>query len=160
MPFQDAERIVKATQHVLDDSNEFSAHHLRLLLSTPPQVMNASSSTEQHNTLARTGVHREHGDEDTALLLKLVPTDGAPALRAELHPYSPVLHVFYTPNHIPSSSSTSSPLVTFIAKELQKLFTEEQAILAYLLSSSPATQTTQTKSLSSETTETLASTLR
>lgn len=156
MPLQDAERVVKATQHVLDDSNEFSAHHLRLLLSTPPQPSNVSSSTGQHDTAARTAMYQEHGDEDTALLLKLVPMDGASAPRSELHPYSPTLDVFYAPNQIPSSSSTSSPLATFIAKELQKLFTEEQATLAYLLSSSPATQITQIKSLSPESAATLA----
>src|SRR5205814_3195513 len=56
---------------------------------------------------------------------------------ASLQPYSPTLDVFYSPNQIPSSSSSSSQLATFIANKLQELFAEEQALIAYTLSTGP-----------------------
>lgn len=75
--------------------------------------------------------------------------------RSELQPYSPTLDVYYTPNQIPHSSSTSSPLATFIANELQKIFAEEQATLAYLLSKSSSAHGSKIKSLSQEKTAAL-----
>lgn len=96
-------------------------------------------------------------DEDIALTVRLWPGASGTSLQAELKAYSPVLDVIYAANQIPSSSSTSSPLATFIANELQSIFSEEQAQLAYLLSTTNQANSGPTKSpLSAETTATLS----
>jgi phosphatidylinositol glycan class S len=61
------------------------------------------------------------------------------------------MDIFYSSNQLPSASSTGSPLATFIAQELHKLFSEEQALLAYLLSTTSAAHSAKVKSLSPET---------
>jgi phosphatidylinositol glycan class S len=146
LPPHDAQHLVRATQHALDDLNEFSAHHLRLILADPPQT-NASQQVISDGTTVDT-----RGDEDIALLIKLVPVETGETPRSGLQPYSPTLHVFYTPHQLPSPSSTGSPLATFIAQELHKIFSEEQALLAYLLSTNSGAHTSKLKSLSPETT--------
>src|SRR6185436_14226095 len=79
-----------------------------------------------------------------------VPSSGGSPPRAELQSYEPVLEVYYAPNHISAGSSSSSLLSTFIARELQKIYTEEQAALADILSLSNAGQPTQRKAVPSE----------
>ncbi|KAF2404296.1 hypothetical protein EJ06DRAFT_546226 [Trichodelitschia bisporula] len=64
------------------------------------------------------------------------------------------LDVYYSPNQIPSSSSTVSPLATYIATELQTIFNEEQASLAHFIASTPW-HSSQTKSITSELAATL-----
>lgn len=77
--------------------------------------------------------------EDVALTVKLQYRDNATTPMAEFHPYSPTVDIFYSQNQIPSTSSTSSPLARFIAHELQEMFTEEQATIAYILATSSPT---------------------
>lgn len=132
----DSQHLLRTTQHAIDDHNEFSAHHLRLLLLDSSYQNNASQAIQQPSVA---GID----NADIALTIRLVPSALSNTPRAELHPYDSVLEVFYAPNQIPSPSSTSSPLATFIALELQRLYEEEKAILAYLLSSSSATASTE-----------------
>lgn len=75
-------------------------------------------------------------EEDVALTVKLQYRDTATTPVAEFDPYSPAVDIFYSQNQIPSTSSTFSPLARFIAHELQELFTEEQATIAYILATS------------------------
>lgn len=116
------------TQHTLDDLNDFSAHHLRLKLLDP----SSDPSIEV--------------DQDTALTIDLTPKDDAEEPTAELATFSSTLQINYPPNQIPplSKQASSSTLATFIASEVQKLFTEEKASIAYILSESntlsPTTQ--------------------
>ena len=145
----DAQNLLRTTQHAIDDHNDFSAHHLRLLLSDSTIQHNASQTIQAPST---SGID----NADVALTIRLTPSAVSNTPRAELHPYNSVVEVFYAPNQIPSSSSTSSPLATFIALELQQLYGEEKAILAYLLSSSPATTRTESPLLSGEMKESLA----
>lgn len=65
------------------------------------------------------------------------------------------MDVYYTPNQIPTPSSTGSPLATFIAQELHKIFAEEQALLSYLLSTTKSAHSAKTKPLSAEKAEDL-----
>lgn len=146
LPAPDAEHLIRTTQHALDDLNEFSAHHLRLMLVDVPYVANAS---QQIVTPGET-VDASR-DEDIALSIRLVPVETGKTPRSIFQPYSPTLDVFYSSTQLPSPSSTASPLATFIAQELHKLFEEEQARLAYLLSTTSGAHAPQLKSLSSET---------
>lgn len=90
-------------------------------------------------------------DGDIALDIRLIPVETGTTPRASLQSYSSTLDVFYSPNQLPPSSSTASPLAIFIAHELHKIFAEEQALLAHLLSTTPGVHTTSIKSLSPET---------
>ncbi len=78
-------------------------------------------------------------EEDVALTMKLRYQDAATTPSAEYHPYSSTVDVFYSQNQIPSTSSTTSPLARFIAQELQEMFAEEQATIAYILATSSST---------------------
>ncbi|KAF2814637.1 GPI transamidase component PIG-S [Mytilinidion resinicola] len=149
LPLQDAQHLLRTTQHALDDLNEFSAHHLRLM--PAGSSVAANTSHDSQSRAVQDGVLHNVQDEDVAMLIRLVPGESGSTPRAELQSYSPTLEVYYTSNQIPSSSSTSSPLATFIAHELQKIFAEEQASLAYLLSTSSTAHNSKMKSLSPET---------
>jgi phosphatidylinositol glycan class S len=149
LPGQEAQHLLRTTQHALDDLNEFSAHHRRLLLADGVQ----NSSIPLTTTVSERGPQQEK--EDIALSIRLLPGESGSTPRADLHPYNPTLDVYYSPNQIPSSSSTASPLANFIANELQAIFNEEQASLAYLLASTPW-HTSQWKNISPELIEVLA----
>ncbi|CAG8978835.1 hypothetical protein HYALB_00008490 [Hymenoscyphus albidus] len=138
----ESQHLLRTTQHALDDLNDFSAHHLRLQLSPPT---NASVSAN--------GISVEGGDEEVALKIRLLP---GTETKIDLQAYSPILDVYYTPNQIPSSSSSSSSLATSIANKLRELFAEEQAMIAYLLSTSSAPPERSPKALAPEVTDSLA----
>ena len=120
-----------------------------MLPSEPAVQDNVSQIAREANTI-------ELDNANIALTIRLVPSAVGNTPRAELHPYNSILDVFYAPNQTPSSSSTSSPLATFIALELQKIYREEEAILTYLMSSSSAAASIESPMLSRETTESLA----
>jgi len=138
----EAQHLLRTTQHALDDLNDFSAHHLRLQLSPPA---NASGGTS--------GLSTEHVDEEVALTIRLLP---GTSTRADLQSYSPILDIYYTPNQVPSSSSSSSSLATYLANVLRGMFGEEQAMIAYLLSTSSAPPERSPKALAPEMAEALA----
>jgi phosphatidylinositol glycan class S len=115
------------------------------MLADLPYVANASQQMVSDGTTVDAG-----HDEDIALTIRLVPVETGNTPRSGLQPYFPTLDIFYSANQLPALSSTGSPLATFIAQELHKLFNEEQALLAHLLSSTPAAHTSKTKSLSPE----------
>lgn len=74
--------------------------------------------------------------EEAALTVRLLSHENTANFRAELQVHSTVLDVYYGPGQVPSISSSSSALANFIAINLQDLFAEEQATIAYILSSS------------------------
>lgn len=92
-------------------------------------------------------------DEEVALVIRVIP---GPDQRADLQAYSPILDIYYTPNQVPSSSSSSSALATYIANMLRGLFAEEQAMISYLLSTSSAPPERSPKALAPEVAEALA----
>ena len=139
----EALHLVRVTQHALDDLNEFSAHHLRLRLaqsSSPSSNSNASISTfesvAEEVTIDSQGTSTIQGD--SALIVHLQARTTAQVTSIELQSHTNTITVGYNPSQVPSVSSSSSPLATFIATKLQELFTEEQAIIAYILSQSTA----------------------
>ncbi|KAL4900005.1 hypothetical protein BDW74DRAFT_171090 [Aspergillus multicolor] len=115
LPDVEAQQLLRITQHTLDDLNEFSAHHLRLKL----------ADEEAQQTAQRA---------DTALTVRLQAQNDLSNPRSELHAETTMLDVFYSPSQIPPPSSSNSPLASFIAAELQRLFAEEKAIMAHILS--------------------------
>ncbi|EPE03834.1 phosphatidylinositol-glycan biosynthesis class s protein [Ophiostoma piceae UAMH 11346] len=109
LPEPEANHLLRLTQHALDDLNDFSGHHLRLELFSE--------------------------DTESALTIRLSPEPTA-SLAAALDPLQPVLHVTYPPSSVPSLSSSTSTLATFVATQLRSTFAEEQAVISYLLSTS------------------------
>lgn len=136
--------MLQTTQHALDDLNDFSAHHLRLFLTESPTTANTSQEVIQD------GPGYTGKDEDTALTVRLIPVETGETPRSQLQPYAPMLDIYYSSHQLPTPSSSGSPLATFVAHELHKIFSEEQAMLAYLLSTTTSAHTAKTKSLSAE----------
>ena len=137
MQHVEAQHVVQATQHALDDLNEFSAHHLRLRLGKHLSPKNGT-------VVFRDGVYVPCGpsnascysdDDDVALTVYLTPQEGISMANAELESYSTILKVSYPASQVPSTSSSSSVLANFVASNLQDLFSEEQAIIASILTS-------------------------
>ena len=147
---------MSTTQHALDDLNEFSAHHLRLLQASPPNTSESPEADSLSKGPESELPARLEGAYDAALTVRLLPGESGSALKSELKPYAPLLDVYYPSNQILSSPSSSSTLATFIANQLQGIFAEEQALLSSLLSSANAPQPAHTKALRADTIETLA----
>ncbi|KAI9884604.1 MAG: hypothetical protein M1823_003624 [Watsoniomyces obsoletus] len=121
----EAQHLVRLTQHALDDLNDFSAHHLRLQLA---EAANGTTNSDQAGYVSSDGL------EDAGLVVKLIPGESGTTPQAILEAHSPTLNVVYSPNQAPSISSTASPLASFLAVQLQDIFAEEQAMIAYVLS--------------------------
>ncbi|KAL1889260.1 GPI transamidase component [Sporothrix stenoceras] len=146
----EANHLLRLTQHALDDLNDFSGHHLRLELSpSSPDEASTTTSSDVVSTSSPTP------EEDVALTIRLTPGD---ASTASLHPSQPILDVTYPPNSIPSLSSSTSSLATFVATQLRSTFAEEQAVISYLLSTSSASPAEQQRprSLAPEVAEALS----
>ncbi|KAJ5774187.1 Phosphatidylinositol-glycan biosynthesis class S protein [Penicillium paradoxum] len=129
----EAQHLLRTTQHTLDDLNEFAAHHLRLKLT------NDSTTTDYNGDDSLESARNDAQDTaDTALTVRLLPQEGIAGPRSELHAATTQLDVFYPPNQVPVPSSSNSPLSVFIAEELQRLYGEEKATIAYILSGNTA----------------------
>ncbi|KAK2608557.1 GPI transamidase component [Conoideocrella luteorostrata] len=135
---QDAQHLVRLTQHALDDLNDFPGHHLRLKLN--PKGDKISPTSKEH-------------DADSTLTINLTPGDSNSAV---MSPQSSVLGMTYAPNSIPSPNSASSMLATYIANELQSTFSEEQSIISYLLSTSSMSSSARQQGLTAEMAEALS----
>ena len=128
MPVSDAQHLIRTTQHTLDDLNEFSAHHLRL------KLLEANEQPDVHTDgLKSTALDDENAD--AALTVRLISQEDLTGPRSELRADTTQLDVFYPPNQVPAPSSSNPPLSAFIADELQRLFAEEKATIAHVLSS-------------------------
>lgn len=130
---QDAQHLVRLTQHALDDLDDFSVHHLRLQLAA-------------ENTTA-------YREQEPALAIRLSLGQGS---SASLNPEAAVLDVTYAPNSIPPLNSGSSALASFLANELRSAFAEEQAIISYLLSTSSMSSAVGPQAPSPEVTDALS----
>jgi phosphatidylinositol glycan class S len=138
---QEAQHLLRTTQHALDDLNDFSAHHLRLQLSPPS------------NTTVIPTLTNNEGDEEVAMVIRLLLGQTSDAI---LHPYEPVLDIYYTSNQVPTSLSSSSSLATYIADKVREIFAEEQAMIAYLLAASAAPPESSPKALAPDVIDSLA----
>ncbi|KAL2163612.1 hypothetical protein VTH06DRAFT_5670 [Thermothelomyces fergusii] len=130
---QEAQNLLRLTQHALDDLNDFSGHHLRLRLAPPSAA--------------------SHHDRESVLTIRLVPGD---ATTARFDAHEPVLDITYPPNSVPSPTSSSSPLATYVAGQLRSAFAEEQATISYLLSTNSVPSDHRPQGLSSDVAESLA----
>ncbi|KAF3762178.1 hypothetical protein M406DRAFT_293816 [Cryphonectria parasitica EP155] len=133
---QEAQNLLRLTQHALDDLNDFPGHHLRLQLDPRASTVNGTASPDE-----------------VALVIRLQPGEST---TASLHPYESILDITYTPNSIPSPSSSSSSLATYVASELRSTFAEEQAVISYLLSTSSAKPEHRLQGLAPDTADTIA----
>lgn len=132
---QEAQNLLRLTQHALDDLNDFSGHHLRLQLAPP-----SGGASESH-------------DGDSALTIRLIPGE---TTTATLDPHEPILDITYPPNAIPSPTSSSSSLASYVAGQLRSTFAEEQATISYLLSTNSIPSEHRPQGLSPESAESLA----
>ncbi|KAI1499034.1 phosphatidylinositol-glycan biosynthesis class S protein [Biscogniauxia marginata] len=126
-----AEDLVRATQQALDTTKVFPGHRLQLEIPNTPA---------DHAV----GLSR---DSNTALTIRLKPGD---TLTTTLHPHMPVLEITYPPDSVPSG------LATYLAAELGSTFSEEQAILSYLLATSSIPSDRQPQGSSQDITESLS----
>lgn len=133
---QEAQNLVRIAQHALDDLNDFSGHHLRLQLA-PPAAEDANPKQ----------------DDSTALTIRLIPGE---TTTSALDPYNPILDITYPPNAVPSATTSSSSLATYVAAQLRSTFAEEQAIISYLLSNSLHGSDHRPQGLTSDAAEALA----
>lgn len=126
MPELEARHLVRSTQHMLDDLNDFSAHSLRLkLVDYLSHDGGGNDSTFNEALLS---------EEAAAVIVKLLPRENLTVSRAELDADDETrLDVFYPQRQIPLPSP---PLSTVIAEKLQALFVEEKGTIAHILSSS------------------------
>ncbi|KAL9605167.1 MAG: hypothetical protein Q9219_000101 [cf. Caloplaca sp. 3 TL-2023] len=134
LPQSDVLRVIQATQHALDDRNDFSLHHLRLRMGSDHAPSNFSQQSTQMKRSFGDGIQTQ----EKALTVILVPQNGLATARAELRTQSASLDIIYPPHLIPPASSTAFPLATFVAGYLQELFTEEQALITHTLVADPA----------------------
>ena len=147
----EAQHLLRITQHALDDLNEFSAHHLRLNLHEPLKVLNQSFPDQnQEEPLQNYLPDKSGGHGEAALTVRLNQIDGAGTISAELQPHSSILDVSYPANQVVTTSSTSSMLANTIASKLQNLFAEEQASIAYALISNQPYNNGQVFSIGSD----------
>lgn len=135
MPAADAHHLLRTTQHTLDDLNEFSAHHLRLKLRDNGHARNG-------DTPSLDALRSTEEKADTTLTVRLVAQEDLAAPKSVLHSETTQLDVYYPPSQIPGPSASNSPLSAFIAEELQRLFSEEKATIAHILSNSNAVAAT------------------
>ncbi|KAL5398919.1 hypothetical protein PMIN06_002570 [Paraphaeosphaeria minitans] len=137
---QDAHHLLHTTQQTLDDLSDFPAHQLHLIFAEPPPTTNASQQ------VVTDGSGPAEFDDTVALFVRLIPVETGVTPRSQLQPFSATLDVYYQLSQIPTQSSTSSPLATFIAQELHELYTQERVRLSSLYSDAAS----QSKSLSPE----------
>ncbi|KAF5519469.1 GPI transamidase component GPI17 [Colletotrichum aenigma] len=133
---QEAQNLLRLTQHALDDLNDFSGHHLRLQL----------APRDSH-------ISGPEYDSQVALTIRLSPGEST---TASLNPYSPILDITYPSNSIPSPTSSSSALASYIASELRSTYAEEQAIISYLLLAASGATDAKPQGVSPEAAESLA----
>ncbi|KAH8682556.1 phosphatidylinositol-glycan biosynthesis class S protein [Xylariales sp. PMI_506] len=136
---QEANNLLRLTQHALDDLNDYSGHHLRLQLSQNE----GSQETPKH-------------DSNAALTIRLVPGDSINTPTSSLHSHFPILDVSYPPNSIPTATSSSSSLATYIATQLRSTFAEEQGIISYLLETASMPSEHRSKPTSQDVADTLS----
>lgn len=130
MQAAESQHLVRTTQHALDDLNEFAAHHLRLKLTNGTTTSIPHDSEDNSNT-AHSG---EEDGADIALTVNVVPKEGLVTPQSELHADTTQLDIFYPLSQTPVPSSSNPPLSVFIAEELQRLYNEEKATIAHILS--------------------------
>lgn len=131
------ETVITLAQHALDDATDFPAHHFRLV-ALDPMIHKAQSIEEVAEVGRRTDAQNQADQDKIALTVRLDPSFVEPESYASLRPLESLLQVYFANDQVPQRGATSSPLATFLAKELQSLFAEEQASLSYLLDSAPS----------------------
>ncbi|ROT36302.1 hypothetical protein SODALDRAFT_315054 [Sodiomyces alkalinus F11] len=139
---QEAQNLLRLTQHALDDLNDVASHHLRLQLAPRDNAPTAPDGDADP-------------DDKSPVVLTVRLTPGQ-STQASLHPHSPILDITYPPTAIPSPTSSSSSLASYIANELLSTYAEERTIISYLLSKFPAASEPRPNGLSAEAAESLS----
>ena len=125
------------TQHALDDHNDFSAHHLRLrLVESDKSVVNDTSSTAGDATSRPRSRRADREGLDPALIVRLIPDNSVQGVQLLMQQHTSILDVQYPPSQVPSLSSSTSPFANVLAAELEKIFSEERAIIEHILAQS------------------------
>ncbi|KAI5295430.1 GPI transamidase component [Ascosphaera acerosa] len=125
---QEAEALLQMAQQTLDDLNDFPTHHLRL------QLNQTAAGEQRAQTIAAT--------PDTALVVELLADqDDRDTAWSTLAPATETLRIHYPPIAAFSTTklASGSSLAAFLASEVQSLFAEEKASIAYSLLQSGST---------------------
>ncbi|KAL9115362.1 MAG: hypothetical protein Q9227_000683 [Pyrenula ochraceoflavens] len=135
VPCSEAKHFLQLSQHALDDLNEFPTHHIRLRL-----VQSRVSGQDTSVAANECGHSNAENDilqgKSPSLSLYLEQHGEGVLPRLETDSISSRAKLLYASNQLPSVSSSSSPLVTYLASTLHDLFLEEQADIAHVLASS------------------------
>ena len=83
--------------------------------------------------------------ENDALIVRLQTGPESTSANAELQNHSKILNIAHPGHQVPSITSSTSSLSSFIAVKLQELFYEEQGMIEYILTSSHAPSTPPTQ---------------
>ena len=163
----EALQLVRLSQNALDDLNDFSTHHLRLRLAESIQSLervNASMpiiGKEEKKHIDHSHQHDNFG-EDQVLMVRLTSSDAIAETYSEIESHSNTLDIVYPASLVPTATSSSFSLSSYIARTLQKLYSEEQGMIENILNSGhPSTsqstqQHRQSKSLQPESAARLA----
>ena len=129
---------MQTTQHALDDLSGFSAHHLRLRLGKyfSPENGTIILNDGAYISCDSTRNPCRSDEDDVALTVQLAPKEGISTASAELESHTTIVVASYAANQGLSGTSSSLALANCMAAELQHLFSEEQAIIASILTSS------------------------
>ncbi|KAI5925677.1 phosphatidylinositol-glycan biosynthesis class S protein [Camillea tinctor] len=133
----EAESLVRETQQTLDAMKDFPGHRIRLEIPETPMDRAASLNP----------------NSNTALVIRLKQGD---AIATTLHPHLPILEVTYPSDSIVPGTSAASSLSTYLATELRSTFSEEQAIMSYLLATSSIPSERRPQDFSQQITESLS----
>ncbi|KAI9716204.1 MAG: GPI transamidase component [Chrysothrix sp. TS-e1954] len=124
----EAQKLVSATQHALDDLNDFSAHHLRLSTFVPSVVTDAAGS---HAKDRKSPLN--HVDEDAILTVHVTQRPNLQEPTSSLEPHAPILNIGQPATMAPNKDTLFSALASSIASRLGEVFAEEQATLRHLM---------------------------
>lgn len=106
--------------------NEFTAHHLRLLLQ---EHTTGSEPTEEKPESTSSLL----ANDDIALRVHLAGDPSIAVPRTELLRDSGILTISFNPAQVSASDSGTSPIALALCTELRKIFSEEQAGLSQIL---------------------------
>ena len=139
----EASHLVYLTQHALDDGNEFSAHHLRLQLTDTrdPEEHVSTPGDNKKGAPRRRQSFSSSQRQGQSLTVRLIADHDIQTPQSKLQQHSTILDITYPPSQIPSPVASSSTLAVYIAHDLESLYSEEKALLEYVLTTSSASNT-------------------
>ena len=128
---KDAQHLLELTQVAVDNKKSLPVHQIQLKL--------APTVTKSNYTDLRKYAQVNHAsgfDWDSAsLLMRLTPKAKLAETMVQLHPYAPILDVFYQPDVLHKDSTSQTTLAEQLADTLQNIYSNERDSLSNVLPS-------------------------